>query len=98
MNMSAVLKDHLARVVPAWGRFNILPCAKYLGIWLGPKAGTKQWHEQADKWRTRARAISEMNLSGVPTALLYNCRAITVLSYAAQFNPPKVRLMCLRNC
>eukprot|EP00973_Karenia_brevis_P038639 5332368-Karenia_brevis.AAC.1 len=48
-----LIRDFLASQLPAWLEFQIVPTAEYLGIWLGPAAGTKNWVTQNGKWRER---------------------------------------------
>eukprot|EP00973_Karenia_brevis_P073395 10196365-Karenia_brevis.AAC.1 len=81
------IKDFLNAQIPAWQQFNITATAEYLGIWMGPSANTRQWTSQISKYIDRTNLIAE---SAPPTAIAlgtYNMKAITVLSYPAQFLP-----------
>ena len=78
----------LCKYIPAWSDFKIVATAEYLGIWLGPAASTRNWVPQISKLLDRTNII---HASAPPTALAvgtYNVKALTVLSYPAQFIPP----------
>ena len=80
--------NYLCTYLPAWSSFNIVATAEYLGIWMGPAANTRNWVPQISKLLDRTNLI---HASAPPTALAvgtYNVKAITVLSYPAQFLPP----------
>ena len=77
--------DRLAQICPRWRNFTIKPHGKYLGVWLGPSAGTMQWRDQYVKWRGRVSALSSLGLAASEAALLYNSRCVSVLSYIVQF-------------
>ena len=79
--------------VPAWACFKIAPLAKYLGVFLGPRAGQKQWHAQHNKWVDRARAIANMGTAASISVFQYNTRAVSTLSYIMQFCFPPAWLL-----
>ena len=83
-----VIRDWLARNIPDWYEFKVVSCAKYLGVWLGPLADSKQWRSQASKCIARATDIVALGAPPAVAAELYNTRAVTTLSYIAQFAPP----------
>eukprot|EP00973_Karenia_brevis_P084627 11743545-Karenia_brevis.AAC.1 len=59
---------------------------------MGPAANTKNWIPQISKLIDRTDLISS---SAPPTAIAvgtYNVKAVTVLSYPAQFLPPPPNL------
>ena len=58
LSTQSVWKDWLATHLPHWGDFSIRGSAKYLGIFIGPAAGSVQWCVQAQKWTDRSRAIA----------------------------------------
>eukprot|EP00973_Karenia_brevis_P077689 10796939-Karenia_brevis.AAC.1 len=82
------LREYLHRYVPSWVSFNISSAAEYLGIWMGPKAGEKQWVQQIDKYLARVNAIAAAEASTLLSTKAYNIKALPVLSYPAQFLPP----------
>ena len=82
------IKNWLHEKVPAWAFFSIRLAGKYLGFMIGPGAKDQSWVEPLRKWKLRAKEIST---SGMPTAAAitaYNSKAITLLSYVAQLEPP----------
>ena len=87
MHVSSIARDRLRRVVPHWGNFQVSDAAKYLGIYVGPNAGSKQWIEQQDKWLSRTCKIASLGAAVADSVALYRQRGITVLSYLAQFFP-----------
>ena len=93
LDMQARWRDWLAHHVPAWACFKIASLAKYLGVFLGPKAGQKQWHAQHNKWVDRARAIANMGTAASISVFQYNTRAVSSLSYIMQFCSPPAWLM-----
>ena len=86
--VQAVWRDWLRSNLPKWKDFRVEGAAKYLGIFLGPSAGALQWREQASKWTDRSRAIASKGASAAISVFQYNTRAITTMSYIAQFFPP----------
>ena len=76
--------------VPEWLAFCIVDTAEYLGIWIGPGAGSRNWTAQCAGFLGVTNLIQQ---AGCPTALAvstYNLKAISKLSYPAQFlaSPP----------
>ena len=74
------IRDH----VPQWIDVQIVSCARYLGVFLGPKSATSSWTSPLEKWRNRATTIAA---AGAPVGFaveMYNSRALTTLSYVAQ--------------
>jgi len=81
----SVIRQWLRQHIPKWADINILPAAKYLGFYLGPKAGEFQWEKAIAKYLARCSSIG---LSGVPASLAtftYNQKGVSVLLYLAQF-------------
>ena len=77
--------------VPRWYTSQIVSTAEYLGIWLGPRANTKNWINQISKLIDRTDLIGA---AAPPTCIAigtYNVKAITVLSHPSQFLlPPRI--------
>ena len=84
----ARFKDWILKHIPRWSEVQIVDCARYSGAFLGPKSAHVTWQSPVAKWSNRTATIST---SGAPTGLLvalYNTRALTTLSYVAQFSLP----------
>ena len=74
--------------MPPMGGIPDCDSAKYLGFYLGPKAGERQWVAPISKFRNRAREIAG---SGTPLGLVgpeFASRAVPVLGYVGQLVPP----------
>jgi len=74
--------------IPEWRGMKIQACAKYLGFFLGPAAGSVQWNGPMAKFRKRTEEIKR---NGGPLSLAvrqFNVRACTVLGYVSQLVPP----------
>ena len=69
----------------------IVDCARYLGAFLGPKSAHVAWRSPIAKWSNRTAMISAGAPCGV-LVTLYNTRALTTLSYVAQFSLPPDRI------
>ena len=63
LHVSSVIGDWLAEHVYDWRKFKIDRCAKYLGLWLGPGAGTREWVEQSDQRFCRTCSIAKLGAS-----------------------------------
>lgn len=74
------LRDNL----PEWSDFRVDLAGKYLGAFLGPQGGSRNWETSVLKWHSRAMTIAAAGASASVTANLYNIRAVTTLSYLAQ--------------
>ena len=77
-------KDLLAKTFPGWYSFQIKDCGKYLGFWLGPASGTKEWHEQIAKWQKRSESLHSLCLPPHDLVAIYNTRCCPVLDYVSQ--------------
>ena len=82
-----LIKTWLVTFVPHWSGFTVCGASKYLGIFLGPSAGTTQWSLPLEKWSSRAATITDVGASAAIAANLYNSRAVTTMSYVAQLRP-----------
>eukprot|EP00959_Pyramimonas_sp_CCMP1952_P460421 9479819-Pyramimonas_sp.AAC.1 len=58
---------------------------EYLGLILGPAASCEAWIQPIQKWPTRAARIARERCPTGVAEHLYNKRAISTLSYVAQF-------------
>ena len=82
------LKDWLREFIPEWAHFNIVSASKYLGIYLGPQAGAKQWIAPLAKFKNR---VSEIHAQHLPAQLAVNSfmsKGVSVLGYVSQIVPP----------
>ena len=62
--------------------------AKYLGIFLGPPAGTCQWSKAIEKFQTRISTISSLHLPPALARVQFASRVLPFLAYFAQVIPP----------
>ncbi len=74
----------LKRNIPVWGSFKVLPTAKYLGFYLGPAAGSRQWVAPMQKYTDRANDIFNSGAAISIAAHVYNTRVVSVPLYVAQ--------------
>jgi len=81
------IKTWLCENISTWADFSILPTAKLLGFFIGPKMGTKNWGEPITKFKQRVQAIRSGNASIALNAYTYNTKVIPVTSYQAQLIP-----------
>ena len=78
----------LATHIPQWADMMIVSSAKYLGLYLGPLAGTKNWVEPILKFKDRVAEIANSGDSAANNLNQYNKRAIPILAYSAQLLDP----------
>ena len=78
------IKRWLALNIPHWVNFAIKPCAKYLGFFLGPSAGTCQWVAPIKEFVERVDIIGASNTGPSLAAYTFNTRAVPVVSYVGQ--------------
>ena len=84
----ALVKAWLIQNIPNWSNFCISNHAKYLGIQMGPSAGSVQWLDSIGKFKSR---VSDIAASGESAALCfrqYSARAVPVLTYVSQLITP----------
>eukprot|EP00973_Karenia_brevis_P046499 6449363-Karenia_brevis.AAC.1 len=82
------LRCFLRENIPPWAEFNIAATAEYLGIWLGPGAAAHQWTAQIAKFLQRINVISDAGVAPSLAVKAYNLKAVTVMTYPAQFLAP----------
>ena len=83
-----MIRDWLKRHCPSWANFQITNSGKYLGLYMGPEAHSKQWVAPMLKFRARTR---EAKLDETPIGLVgphFASKAAPVLGYVAQLVPP----------
>ena len=82
------IREWLSVYVPEWIDFLISDHAKYLGVYLGPKAGCMQWKGPIAKYQKRVDDIWSSHLSASAASREYNIKTVSILGYVAQFVPP----------
>jgi hypothetical protein len=80
------LKDWIKSNIPQWVDAQIVWSARYLGAYMGPKGASLMWNAPLTKWFNRSHALAQANAPPRYTIGLYNSRAVTTLSYVAQFS------------
>ena len=70
--------------IPAWGDFQIVDTAKYLGVWIGRRGKQLTWTAPLAKFKTRVAEFFEGNAPSLQSVLRYNERALPVFSYVSQ--------------
>ena len=84
----SLLRSFLEQEVPQWAAMKIQGTAKYLGAFIGPRAGTQFWKAAIQKFKSRCVQIKQMGLPiGLATAR-FNTHAVSVLGFLAQLAPP----------
>eukprot|EP00973_Karenia_brevis_P089527 12398192-Karenia_brevis.AAC.1 len=83
LHVVSILRQYLQSYIPAWTQFNIAATAEYLGIWLGPASGSRQWTHQITKYLQRVDLISAASAATALSVKTYNMKALPVLSYPA---------------
>ncbi|CAK0857630.1 unnamed protein product, partial [Prorocentrum cordatum] len=85
-DLSATVSFWVSHLVPEWSSFEVAPKLLYLGLWLGPAVvPSTSWIDPVAKLRLRAQAIGRGTTPASLSATLYNTRAVTTISYVAQF-------------
>lgn len=74
--------------VPEFADFSIQSSGKYLGYILGVDSCKKSYVAPLKKFRDRILEVSSGNAPSTVAIVRYNQRAVTVLSYVAQFSHP----------
>jgi len=81
--------------IPGWRGMKIQACAKYLGFYLGPKAGGSQWVNAMGKFHARCSQTKQDNLPIKLAISRFNTRAVPVLGYLAQLVSPPPNIVRL---
>jgi hypothetical protein len=74
--------------VPDFGDFRIQASGKYLGWHLGRDSEELSFADPIKKFRDRVFEVASGQAPATSSIIRYNQRAVTVLSYVAQFAPP----------
>jgi hypothetical protein len=84
-NTHKLFSDWIHSHVPAWDSIKIVSSAVYLGVAMGPTAGSKMFTSTLDKWMCRSRLIGLAGTPASTTIRAYNIHAISCLGYLCQF-------------
>jgi len=82
------IRAWISEHIPAWTDVLLQPCGKYLGIYIGPKAGSYQWIAPLSKYSKRASLIAASGAGPSISAYQYNATAAPVLGYVSQLVAP----------
>ena len=86
----ALIRCWLRQNIPSWASLQICSQAKYLGIYLGPAVGGKNWEAPMNKFIERVEEIAETRAPLEYACALFKSKALSVLGYVAQICiPPK---------
>ena len=94
-HLTESLRLFIYTFAPKWKDFLIQSHGEYLGIFLGPSAGSMYWLPQTAKYITRVNEIAGAGIAASLAVAAYNPRVASILSYAGQFLPPPPNLMML---
>ena len=81
------VRKWLKRNISEWADVQIAATTKFLGFYVGPKASSMQWTEQATKIRNRIGCIKASSAPMELNALTYNSRISPVVGYIGQLVP-----------
>eukprot|EP00973_Karenia_brevis_P045684 6326358-Karenia_brevis.AAC.1 len=62
--------------------------AKYLGFFIGPGAGNKEWEDAFSKYFERCTYIANLGLPFFSRVILYRTLAVSTLAFPAQLRLP----------
>lgn len=80
----AAMRAAITRLCPDFSWVLIAPCGKYLGYWLGPGAGSRQFVAQLAKMRRRNAALCAAGVHAGAAAREFAARVASVLPYVAR--------------
>ena len=84
------VQSWLSSRLPLWSEIRVVPCAKYLGTFMGPSVGDLVWRSAVSKWTARVSAIAATGAPPSVAVNLYNKFAVPCLSYVGQLSfPPR---------
>jgi hypothetical protein len=83
-----MIRAWLRRHVPGWKDMKIQDAAKYLGFFLGPRAGAIQWERPMGKFGNRCIQTKNKDLPLALAVTQFNSRAVPVLGYVSQLAHP----------
>ena len=62
----------------AWAEFEVAAGGKYLGVFLGPGAGTASWAQPRQNWMQRICGLTELGAPAAALAVQYRVRVLPV--------------------
>ena len=88
---SRLIGEWLSYKCPGREHMDVTTKAKYLGIFLGPFAGSCQWPKAIERFQVRVATISSLHLPPALTRIQGASRALPVLAYilTRSFLPPQ---------
>ena len=86
--LESSIRNWLREHVPELVDFKIKSSGKYLGWILGVDSCKRSYEAPLAKFRDRVLEVCSGDAPSTVAILRYNQRAVTVLSYVAQFSPP----------
>jgi len=87
----------LREVAPAWGAFQILDAALYLGTGMVNLGLSLSWRSAARKYEDRLHYVRHLGLGLSAHCLLYNIFAVSTIMYVAQVRPLPQTLLDLED-
>jgi hypothetical protein len=85
--LSLSIKGWLSVNIPEWVDFQITRSAEYLGMMMGPNAGSKQWDKVIDKFDDRVKLVAAAGGSNDFSIKTYNKQIVPLFGYKAQCCP-----------
>ena len=82
------MKSELVQNIPLWADFLIKDFGKYLGFFVGPGAGNKEWDKIGEEILAVARMIHQLALSKLHAFLLFQMLGESKIQFVAQLRVP----------
>ena len=90
---TASIRTHLRELVPDAACFQIVQCGLYLGVYIGPGAGTKSWDKICETWTQATRAIKEYGVGYAACTWLYNSLVFSRTMFIASLRAPNASIL-----
>ena len=91
------LRDVVRRCALRWGGCKVLRAARYLGVFLGPDAGSQVWELPLARIRRAALQLKAQRLGFTRATVLFQTRVAPLIAFIAQlFAPPPDACACFR--
>ena len=81
------LKNLIGETIPSWMKSELARKGKYLGVWMGPRAGESSWEQPLQKYIAQCQYIATLHAGLWTTVLLYKRLALSTLSFVVQLSP-----------
>ena len=85
MRWNSLSRKWLRVEIPEWASCQIVSCAKYLGMFLGPVVGNANWRAPTTKWTKRTKEFANNGAQLGTSISMYHRRAQSVLAYPSNF-------------